>query len=132
MSLITMFAIIPAEIRGCTGGRRTCRTWSRNRSNKGSRARLRTLSERFDRIIRNWRSGGYSVHTSGRGRLPDLVSFSNKLVWIRDIFSHQVSPDVWREMIKKEAFEEKAFILVNPEGQRQQGQHPHQLGGASC
>ena len=33
-------------------------------------------------------------------------------------------------MIKKEAFEEKAFILVNPVAQRQQGQHlPHKLGG---
>ena len=106
---------------------------SRTRSNMGSWARLRTLAESVDRIIptrRSRRSGGYSVHTFGGGRLPDLVSFSSKLVWIRDIFSHQVGPDVWREMIEKEAFEEKTFILVNPVGQWQQGAHlPHQLGG---
>ena len=53
----------------------------------------------------------------------DLVSFSSKLAWTRDIFFHQVGPDVWREMIQNEAFEEKSFILVNPVGQRQQGQH---------
>ena len=120
MSLIPMFAMIPAEIGGCTGGQRTYRTWSRTRSNTRSRSRLRTLSESVDRVIRtrrNRRSGGYSVHTSG-GRLPDLFSFSSKLAWIRDIFFHQVGPDVWREMIKKEAFEEKVFILVNPVGQR--------------
>ena len=117
LSLIPMFAMTPAEIGGCTGGQRMYRTWSRTRSNMGSRSRLRTLSESADRIIRtwrNWRSGGYNVHTSGRGRLPELVSFSSKLAWIRDIFSHQVGPDVWREMIEKGAFGEKAFILVNP------------------
>ena len=33
-------------------------------------------------------------------------------------------------MIEKEAFKEKACIIVNPVGLRQQGQHlPHQLGG---
>ena len=33
-------------------------------------------------------------------------------------------------MIKEESSEEKALILVNPVGQRHQGQHlPHQLGG---
>ena len=133
MSLIPMFAMIPAEIGGCTGGWRTYRAWSRTRSNTRSRTRLRTLSESVDRVIRtrrNWRSGGYKVHTSGGGRLPDLVSFSSKLAWIRDIFSHQVGPDVWREMIEKEAFEEKTFLLVNPVGQGQQGAYlPHQLGG---
>ena len=133
LKLIPMFAMIPAEIGGCTGGQRTYRTWSRTRSNTRSRLRLRTLSESVVRVIRtrrNRRSGRYSVHTSGGGRLPDLVSFSSKLAWIRDIFFHQVVPDVWREMIEKEAFEEKAFTLVNPVGQRQQVQHlPHQLGG---
>ena len=107
--------------------------WSRPRSNMGSRASLRALLKIVDRIIRtrrSLRSGRYSVHTSGGGRLPDLVSFSSKLAWIRDIFSHQVGPDVWREMIEKEAFEEKTFILVNPVGQWQQGAHlSHQLGG---
>ena len=75
-----------------------------SRSNMGSRARLRTLSESIDRSIRtrrSWRSGGYSVHTFGRGRLPDLVSFSSKLAWIRDIFSHQVGLIFWREMRNK-------------------------------
>ena len=83
------------------------------RSNTGSRARLRTMSESVDRIIttRSSRSsGGYSIHPSGRGRLPDLFSFSSKLVRIRDIFSHQVGPDVLREMIKKEDFEQKTFL----------------------
>ena len=61
--------------------------------------------------------GGYSIHTSSGGKLPDLISFSSKLVWIGDIFSHQVGPDVWREMVEKEAFEQKTFILVNPVGQ---------------
>ena len=133
LSLIPMFAMIPAEIRGCTGGRRTYRTWSRTRSNMRSWSRLRTLSESVDRVIRtrrNRRSGGKSIHTSGRGRLPDLVNISSKFVWIRDIFFHQVGPDVWREMIEKDTFNEKAFIVVNPVGLRQQGQHlPHQLGG---
>ena len=33
-------------------------------------------------------------------------------------------------MIEKETFNEKAFIVVNSVGLRQQGQHlPHQLGG---
>ena len=61
--------------------------------------RLRTLSESVDRVNRtrrNWRSGGYRIHTSGGGRLPDLVSFSSKFAWIRDMFFHQVSSDVWR------------------------------------
>ena len=133
LSLIPVCAVIPAETGGCTGGQRSYRTWSRTRSNTSSRLRLRMLSESVDRVIRtrrNWRSGGYSVHTSGGGRLTDLVSFSSKFAWIRDIFFHQVGPDVWREMIKKETFKEKAFIVVNPVGLRQQGQHlPHQLGG---
>ena len=34
-----------------------------------------------------------------------------------EISSHQVSPDVWREMIEKETFEEKTFFLVNPVGE---------------
>ena len=106
LSLIPMFAMIPAEIGGCTGGQRTYRMWSRTRSNMRSRSRLRTLPGSVDRVIRtrrNRRSGGYSVHTSDGGRLPDLVSFSSKLALIRDIFFHQVGPDVWREMIEKEA-----------------------------
>ena len=120
LSLITLFAMLPAEIGGCTGGWRTCRTWSRTSSNTESRGRLRTLLESVDRIIttrRFWRSGGYSIHTSGGGRLPDLVSFFSKLARIRDIFSHQVGPDVWREMIKKETFEKETLILVNTVGQ---------------
>ena len=44
-------------------------TWSRTRSNTGSRARLRTLAESINRIVktrRRRRSGGYSIHTSDR------------------------------------------------------------------
>ena len=38
-----------------------------------------------------------------------------------------MDPDVWR---KKEAFEQKTFILVNPVGQWKCGGHlPHQRGG---
>ena len=40
------------------------------------------LSKSVDRVIRTRRnrtSGRYSAHTSGGGRLPDLVSFSSKL-----------------------------------------------------
>ena len=59
------------------------------------------------------RPGRDGVHTSGRGGLPDLVSFSSKLARIGDIFSHQVGPDVWREMIEKESFEQETFILVH-------------------
>ena len=41
-----------------------------------------------------------------------------------------MGPDVWREMIEKEAFEEKKFLLANPVGHGQQGAHPpHQPGG---
>ena len=42
--------------------------------------RLRTLAKSVDGIIttrRSWISGGYSVHTSGGGRLEDLISFSS-------------------------------------------------------
>ena len=67
--------------------------------------------------MRSRRIGGYSVHTSGGGRLSNLVSFSSKFAWIRDIFSHQVGSDVWKEMIEKETIEQKSFILVNPVGQ---------------
>ena len=56
LSLIPMFAMIPAEIGGCTGGQRTYRTWSRTRSNTRSRSRLRTLSESFHRVIRTRRN----------------------------------------------------------------------------
>ena len=49
--------------------------------------------------------------------MPDIISFSSKLTLIGDIFSHQVGPDVWREMIEEEAFEQKTFILLNPVGQ---------------
>ena len=66
---------------------------------------------------RSRRSGSYRVYTSVRGKLPDLISFNSKLAWIKDIFYHQVGPDVWREMIKKEVFEQKTFIFVNPVGQ---------------
>ena len=96
-----MFAMIPAEVAGGTGGQnwRMGSTWSS--------ARLRTLAESVDRIIktrRRQRSGGYSVYTSVGGGLPDLISFSSKLGKIRDIFSYQVGPDVWRKMIEKETF----------------------------
>ena len=109
LSLITVFAMIPAEVRGGTGGQswRMGSKCSRTRSNKGSRARLRMLAESVDEIIktrRRRRSGGYILHTSGGGRLPDLISFSSKLVRIKDILSHQVDFDVWREMIEKESF----------------------------
>ena len=76
----------------------------------GSRERLCTLGESADGIIKaggRQRSGGYSVHTSGIGRLPDLISFSSKLTWIRDILTHKVGPDVWWEMIEKEAFKQQ-------------------------
>ena len=78
---------------------------------------MRMLVVSVDRIIitrRSRRSGRYRVYTSGKGRLPDLVSFSSMLAWKRYFFSHQVGPDVWREIIEKEAFEQKTFILVNP------------------
>ena len=81
-----------------------------------------TLAESVDRIIktrRRQRSGGYSVHTSVGGRLPDLISFSSKLARIGDILSHQVGPDVQREMIEKESFEKETFILVHSVGQRE-------------
>ena len=47
LSLITLFAMIPAEVGGGTGGRswRMGSTWSRTRSNMGSRVKLRTLAE---------------------------------------------------------------------------------------
>ena len=104
LRLITVFAMIPAEVGGGTEGWtwRIGSTWSRTRGNTWSRVRLRTLVESFDEIIktrRRYRSGGYSVHTSGRGGLPDLISFSSKLSRIGDIFSYQVGPDVRREMI---------------------------------
>ena len=82
---------------------------------------MKTLAESVDRIIqarKRRRSDRYSIHTSGGGGLPDLVSFSSKLARIGDIFSHQVGPDVWREMIKKEIFEQETFILVNSVSQR--------------
>ena len=88
----------------------------------GIRARLRMLAESIDGIIKTWRrrrSGRYSVHTSGGGGLPDLISFSSKLWRIGDILSHQVGPYVWREMIKKESFEQETFILVHSVGQRE-------------
>ena len=54
MSLITVFAVIPTEVGGETGGQswRLESTWSRTRSNMGSRARLRTMAESIDRIIK--------------------------------------------------------------------------------
>ena len=88
--------------------------WSRTRSNTGSRVRLRMLAESVDGIIktgRKWRSGGFGVHTSGGGGLPDLVSFSSKLARIRDILSHQLGPDVGREIIEKESFNRKHSSL---------------------
>ena len=51
--------------------------------------------------------------------LPDLISFSRKLAFNRDILSHQVGPDVWREMIEKESFEQETFILVSSVGERE-------------
>ena len=81
-------------------------------------------AENVDQIIktrRRWRSGG--------GRLPDLISFSSKLAWIGDILSHHEDPDVLREMIQKESFEQKTLILVNSvgQGEGEQGAHlPHQ------
>ena len=84
--------------------------------------RLRTLAESVDGIIktrRRRRSGGYSIHTSDRGGLSGLVSFSNKLARIGDIFSHKVGTDVLREMIEKELFEQETFILVHSVGQRE-------------
>ena len=68
---------------------------------------------------RRWRSGGYSVHSSSGGGLPDLISFSSNLARIRDVFSHQVGPNVWREMIEKETFEQETFILLNSSDQRE-------------
>ena len=134
--LITVFAMIPAEVRDETGGRSwSLRSmWSRTRSNSGSRAMLRMLAESIDGIIktrRRQRSGRYSIYTFGGGRLPDLISFSSKLARIVDILSHQVGPDdVWREMIEKESFEQKTFIFVNSVGQEKQGaQLRHQCGG---
>ena len=106
LSLITVFAMIQAEVGSGTRGR----SWmmesmcSRTRSNTGSSVRLRKLEDSDDSLIktrRRRRSGGYSVYTSGRGGLPDLTSFSSKLARIGDIFSHQEGPDVWREMFKK-------------------------------
>ena len=110
--------MIPAEVGGETGGWswRMGSMWSRTRRNTGSRARLRTLLESVDGIIktqRRQRSGGYGVHTVCGGGLPDLVSFSSKLAMIRDILSHKVGPDVWREMIEKQSFEQETFILVH-------------------
>ena len=73
------------------------------------------MAESVDGIIktrRRRRSGGYSIHTSDRGGLPGLVSFSNKLARIGDIFSHKVGPDFWREMIQKETFHQETFMLV--------------------
>ena len=49
--------------------------------------------------------GRYGLHTSGTGRMLDLVSFNSKLAKIGDILSHLVGPDVKREMIEKESFE---------------------------
>ena len=68
----------------------------RYRDNPERKARQMTLAESVDviiKIIRRRRSGGYSVHTSSRGRLPDLISFSSKHARIGDIFSHQVEGD---------------------------------------
>ena len=79
--------------------------------------------------MRRRRSVGYSVHTSGVGGLPDLISFSSKLARIGDIFSHQVGLDVWREMIKKETFEQETFILVNSVGQREKRAYLLHIGG---
>ena len=62
--------------------------------------------------------------------MPDLISFRSKLSRIRDILSHQVGPDVQREMIEKETFEKETFILVHSVVQRERGAHlPHQGGG---
>ena len=124
LSLITVFAMIPVEVGGRIGGRswRMGSMWSRTRSNTGSRVRLRTLAESIDGVIktrRRQRSGRYGIHTSGRGGLPDLVSFSSKLARIGDILSHQVGPDLRREMIEKESFEQETFILVCSVGKRE-------------
>ena len=54
LSLVSVFAMIPAEVRGWGGG------WS----NTGSRARLRMLAEGIDKIIlirKRWRSGEVAV-----------------------------------------------------------------------
>ena len=53
LSLITVFAMIPAEVGVGTVGWswRMGSMWSRMRSNTGSRARLRTFAETLDGII---------------------------------------------------------------------------------
>ena len=68
------------------------------------------------------------LRTEDRGE-DRLESINGNSILLGTNF-HQVGPDVWREMIEKEAFEEKTFILVNPVGQGQQGAHlPRQFGG---
>ena len=119
-----MFGMIPAEVRGRTGGRswRMGSTWNRMRSNTGSRARLRTFGESVEEIIksrRRRRSRGYSIHTSGGEGLPDFISFSRKLNQDQKYLLSSSGSDVWREMIEKETFEQETFILVNSVGQRE-------------
>ena len=87
LSLISLFTMIAAEVRGWGGGwsRRAESMWSKKRSNTGSRVRLRTLSEGVDKIIlvrKRQRSSGHSNNTSGGGGLPDFISFSSKLARI--------------------------------------------------
>ena len=91
--------------------------WGASGAGQGA-IRWTTLAEGVDVIIlirKRQRRRGYSVHTSGGGGLPDLISFSSKLARIRDNLSHQVDPDVGRE---KETFDQETFILVNSVGQR--------------
>ena len=42
-----------------------------------------------------------------------------------------MGPEVWREIIEKEAFKEKAFIVVKPVGLRQDNIFPINLAGFS-
>ena len=99
----------------------------------GSRARLRTLAEGVDKIIlirKRQRSGGHSIHTSGRGRLPDFIRFSSQLARIRNIFFYLVGSDVCWQMIEEEYFEQETILLVHPVVQREQESHlPYQSRG---
>ena len=135
LSLVSMFLMIPTEVRGWGGGWswRLESTWSRTRSNMGSRVWLRTLAEGVDKLIlirKRRRSGWDSINRSAGGGLPDFISFSSLLVRIRNILSHQVGPDVWRQMIEEESFEQETIILVHHVVQREQRANlPHQGGG---
>ena len=62
----------------------------------GVHPRWTTLAEGVDVIIlirKRQRRRGYSVHTSGGGGLPDLISFISKLARTEDLFYHQFHPN---------------------------------------